>query len=86
MGSSTHCVIVQNLKEGFTYYYVARLDNHTSPEYSFSLPTRAGPMKFVVFGDLGFVGGGGTIDRIRQEEVTHSSISSISSLPTVPWV
>lgn len=54
-GSSTICVI-QGLKEGFTYYYMARLNNYTSPEYLFLLP--AGLMKFVVFGDLGFVGGG----------------------------
>jgi hypothetical protein len=68
-----HYARLVGLKAGQTYYYAAKLDNHTSPEYAFNMPALSGPMKFVVFGDLGFVGGDGTISRIIHDEVRSSS-------------
>lgn len=61
---------MQNLVPGETYYYVAKVHNHSSEEFSFIAPRDDQiPMKFLVFGDLGLEGGSDTLQQMITDEV-----------------
>jgi len=62
-----HTVTLKGLEAGQTYHYVAKLNDHSSSEFSFTVPPKDQPLRFMVIGDMGYKGGSPTIKGILSK-------------------